>query len=480
MKIQPEPIHRSMSFQPRKYEKTYGEELDFHEQKCHTIFDNIKNGASIYINVEQNTLEEIEENGTQYVRMSILSDEILSYDIETFRIEGREEILNRYRPYFVSFIVPIRENKLKNIYAVGENWHEAKFINNEETVVEEGILLQGTLETSASPINCIEGKLLVFQNKAMKKEVLDKINNTYDPYKFPKTDSKEIEKILNDAWSKDFPNTIDIYNIGHGNADYIRGAKHRILYDIGYNYRSFPSYNNSKYLKAVRSIRQLRPSCVILSHWDLDHIIGCAYAKQNIFCKKWIAPHLVSGKDKKASTNAIRLAHYLWVLGNLCLVDREQTNKLIATIPCRKNAEMKLWLGDGNTTTRINRKNREGLIIQIYDKNNNLGDVLLAGDVPYQSMPDILKRNIDFMHVPHHCSKMELARLSAVPTGGIAAVISTNRNTDGDINCDEHHHDELEKKFCEVVNTIDNNTEDDEANLSVQIKWVKQNYRFRQ
>ena len=466
MKIQPEQIYRSMPFQSRKQEKTYGKELASHRKKCHTIFDNIKNGANIYINVEQNTLEEIEGNGTQYVRMSILSDEILSYDIDTFRVEGREELLNRYRPYFVSFIVPIRENKLKNIYALEESWHEAKFINNEETVGEEGILLQGT-----GPVSV---------HKAMKNEVLDKINNTYDPYKFPKTDSKEIEKILNDAWSKDFPNTIDIYNIGHGNADYIRGAKHRILYDIGYNYRSFPSYNNSKYLKAVRSIRQLRPSCVILSHWDLDHIIGCAYAKQNIFCKKWIAPHLVSGKDKKASTNAIRLAHYLWVLGNLCLVDREQTNKLIATIPCRKNAEMKLWLGDGNTTTRINRKNREGLIIQIYDKNNNLGDVLLAGDVPYQSMPDILKRNIDFMHVPHHCSKMELARLGVVPTGGIAAVISTNRNKNKKINYDEPHHDELEKKFRKVVNTIDNQPKDDEANLSVQIKWVKQNYSFRQ
>lgn len=86
MKMQQEPIHRTISFQPRKYEKTYGEELASHRKKCHTIFDNIKNGANIYINVEQNTLEEIEENGTQYVRMSVLSDEILSYDIETFRI----------------------------------------------------------------------------------------------------------------------------------------------------------------------------------------------------------------------------------------------------------------------------------------------------------------------------------------------------------------------------------------------------------
>lgn len=105
---------------------------------------------------------------------------------------------------------------------------------------------------------------------------------------------------------------------------------------------------------------------------------------------------------------------------------------------------------------------------------------MLAGDVPYQSMPDILKRNIDFMHVPHHCSKMELARLSAVPTGGIAAVISTNRNTNGDINYDKPHHEKLEEKFREVVNTIDNKPEDDEANLSVQIKWVKQDYKFRQ
>ena len=113
-------------------------------------------------------------------------------------------------------------------------------LQQEEGVFEEGILLDGILETSASPVNYLKGKLLVFTNRAIKKSVLNKINSMYDPRKFGYTSSSDVENILNDAWVSDFPYKIDIYNVGHGNADYIRGSKHRILYDIGYNYRSFP------------------------------------------------------------------------------------------------------------------------------------------------------------------------------------------------------------------------------------------------
>lgn len=333
------------------------------------------------------------------------------------------------------------------------------------------------METSASPVNYLDGKLLVFKNKAIGKSILDKINGTYDPHKFVCTDRLEIEKALNNAWAGDLPKTIDIYNVGHGNADYIRGSSHRILYDIGYNYRSFPKYRNTKYLRAVNAIRRMKPDCVILSHWDMDHIIGCAYAEQSIFNPKWIAPYLVSGSDKNARPNAIRLAHYLKVLGNLYLVDREQQNKLIASISCANNVEMKLWLGTG--TSILTPKNREGLMIEISDKRRFYPHILLAGDVPYKCMPNILTDPIDFMHVPHHCSKLELERLKSVLWKGSCAIISTNRKKDKSLNYDSRHHKKLEDIFDKVVNTIDSTSGDDEANLSVQINYRNKSFCFR-
>ena len=315
--------------------------------------------------------------------------------------------------------------------------------------------------------------LLVFKNRAFDKATLDKINSAYDPYGFVFTSSSDIEKILNSAWAGDLPDTIDIYNVGHGNADYIRGKNHRILYDVGYNYRCFPGYCSTRYLKAATSIRHLKPSCVILSHWDMDHIIGCAYAEQGVFSKKWIAPSLVSKTDKSTSPNSVRLANYLKALDNLCLVDRNLTPKLIATISCAKTVEIKLWLGGG--TSILTSKNREGLMLEIIDNNsssNSYPHILLAGDVPYKCMPNNLKVPIDFMHVPHHCSNMELVRLGGIPGKGICAIISTNRKKGGGFNYNSNHHDELKNKFHVVINTIDSPSGDDEENRSIQIKYV--------
>ena len=423
-------------------------------------------------------IEELSLENTQYVRISLLTDDMIKYDLEMFTIQSRTNLLHYYRPYFVSFIVPLEENKLRNIEVLGDDWHIGQFVNSEEMMQGEDILLNGILETSASPINCLNKSLLVFTNRAMKKDVLDTINDTYNPHNFAYTSSLDIETVLNDCWEGDIPKTIDIYNVGHGNADYIKGSSnHRIIYDIGYNYRSFPKYNNSGYLRAVNAIRHLKPSCVILSHWDMDHIIGCAYAEQSVFDKKWIAPYLVSDRDKKATPNSIRLAHYLSVLGNLCLVDREQKNKLVATIECGNNICMKLWLGGG--TGNLTSKNREGLIIEIIDTYKVYPHILLAGDVPYKCMPDILKEPINFIHVPHHCSNMDLDKLKKLPGRGICAVISTNRKRDGTLNYDNNHKMELSNKFMNVINTIDNASGDDEANLSVQIDYRYSDFRFR-
>lgn len=457
-----------------------------HKTKCRKMFRDIENGAQLYINVEriisenefkETFINEISSEDTQHVRISILTDEIIEYDLETFSIGDNLMSLNSYRPYFVSFVVELDRQTLKQINSLGDKWYMAQFVQSDRYVEDGTLLLDGILEMSASPVNYLDGRLLVFTNRAMKKDVLDKINSTYDPKRFSFTSNSKIEKILNDAWLKDRPKTIDIYNVGHGNADYIRGNHHRLLYDIGYNYRSFPSRYNYRYFRAIDAIRRIKPNCVILSHWDMDHIIGCAYAKQDVFSVKWIAPYLVSSKDKNATPNSIRLAHYLKTLGNLCLVDRDQKNQLIATISGSNGVELKLWLGSG--TSKLTPKNREGLLIEIEDINNNCPHILLSGDVPYKCMPNILNKQIDFMHVPHHCSSMELDKLKSLPGTGQCAVISTNCKKDGTLNYDRDHHNELEIKFENVINTIDSVSGNDEENLSVEINCRRWTYRFR-
>lgn len=462
------------------------EKLSAHEKKCREMFNNIENEMVLYISVDrklsenefgEKQVEKLSLENNQYVHVSILTDEIIEYDFEMLRSDNLNKFSNGYRPYFVSFVVELEEDNIKQIEALGSDWCTGRYVKDRKHVEANELLLNGVLELSASPVNYLDGNLLVFTDKRLKQPELDKINSLYNPSRFRCTSSPEIEKILNDAWLKDVPQTIDIYNVGHGNADYIRGDKHRILYDIGYNYRTFPSRSNTRFLRAANALRYMKPSCVILSHWDLDHIIGCAYAQRDVFDVKWIAPNLVTSADCHASINSIRLAHYLYVLGNLRLVDREQKNKLIATIVGGKGISFKLWLGSGTSVLTV--KNREGLLLEIEDTNNVFPHILLAGDVPYKCMPRILNKKIDFMHVPHHCSKMELDEFKKLPADGICAVISTNRKKDMSLNYDNAHHQELEKKFTNVVNTIDSSSRNDEANLSVQINCKTRSYCFR-
>ncbi len=460
--------------------------LDAHEMRCREMFDEIERGESVYISVDRQIMEgevenayanEVTAGDGQCVRVSLLSDQMLTYDGAMFETRDKAELLNKYKPYFASFIVPLEENSLHEIAGLGREWHIGQFISNEKSnendeILPGAVLLNGILETSASPVSYLEGKLLVFRNKAISPSLLGRINRTYNPKNFTFTNSGDIESILQAAWDRDILNKIDIYNVGHGNADYIRGTHHRILYDVGYNYRSLPQQRMGKYQKAAAAIRHLKPDCVILSHWDLDHIIGCTYAEQDIFVRKWIAPHLVSSKDKKASSNSVRLAQYLNILGSLCLVDRDQPDKLIATVSCAGQVKIKVWLGSG--TSALTAKNREGLLIEILHKSGAYPHVLLAGDVPYQCMPNhILQNPIDFMHVPHHCSKMELSRLKKIPGGGACAVISTNRKKDKKLNCDACHYCRLKDKYTSVVATIEHPSGNDAENLSVEISYSK-------
>lgn len=456
-----------------------GSVTNSHEKKCHEMFDAINNGKEIYVRIEREIqvnssgkmrMEELMSQDATHIRVSILSDEIIAYDSEMFGIEERYVRANNYRPYFVSFLVSFEDNNIEDIERLGNQWHVGKLVNKSDAGLEEGTILNGIFETSASPVSFVDGKQLLFTNKAMSKATLDKINKTYDLSLFSCASHADVQDVLNRAWNKDFPQKIDIYNIGHGNCDYIRGRKRKILYDVGYDYLDYPEKDSPKYPRATKAIRKLKPSCVILSHWDLDHFIGCAYAEQKLFKVKWIAPHLKSNNDAGAGVNAVRVANYLWILGNLYLVDRDRVVNPVAVIDCSNNVKIKVWLGSGGGT--LTYRNIEGLMIEIeQDPKKAYHHVLLPGDVPYDNMPAIMGKQIDFLHVPHHCSQMNLDRLSKLPGKGAAAVISTNRYEDGRLNECGDHYGMLEGKFDEVMHTIDHTPQDDEANLSIRYDY---------
>lgn len=478
----------------RKY-RNYQYIIPEHHEKCLGFFEEIENGGAIYVcldgEIAERGMEFADESSSEFheistVCFSVLNDAMISYDAEMFRIEGAENLQTRYRPFFCAFNTPLDSEIFPHIQDMNGNWYEGRIISEESDYIPEDgtVILDGYLEISASPINIIKKRLIIFKDHSLKKEMLDSINNLYNPSIFSHAAVSDIQEALDNAWDGCIPETIDIYNVGHGNCDYIRNGSNgkRVLYDVGYNYPMVPKLHNSKYFRAVNAIRCMKPGIVIISHWDLDHFIGCAYAKKDLFNVKWIAPGLVNGKDK-AGTNAMRVAHYLDKLGNLLLVDRNQKDRLIASVDCTKGIKMNVWLGRG-TSQYITKRNIEGLMVELVDANRNFPHILLSGDVPYGCMPTaVLGTSVEFLHVPHHCSKMELTELKKMNSSGKGkcAIVSTNRKKDKakSMNCDSSHKDEVRKKFEQFYYTIEHSSGDDEHNLSIRMDCYGKTSCFR-
>lgn len=77
--------------------------LNLHKRKCHEFFDDIKKGGLLYVSIEVNNsmLDNFKE--PQYVRVSLVTNDMLEYDLTMFQnMENmkKEEIINFYRPYY--------------------------------------------------------------------------------------------------------------------------------------------------------------------------------------------------------------------------------------------------------------------------------------------------------------------------------------------------------------------------------------------
>ena len=391
-----------------KQEYNYNKVSKEHVKTCKRFFDEIEFGDIIYVCVEKKeiNMDSYESNYiNNYNRVSIVTESMLEYDLQYLvesdnYIAPNNNLLKNYRPYFADFLIDIE----KNIALVENRWYVAKFLNEKIDIIKEYddeiVMYDGILELSASPVRYENGTLLFFTNRSVPQEILNKINDFCRDTIFQNSTDDVIQSILSNIWKEEKINTIDCYNLGKGNADYIRGYSSSMLYDIGYSYREYPKRKGKyNYYRACNAIRHVHPSCVLLSHWDMDHILGCVYAKQRIFDIPWIAPSFMNKGTNKYSINAYRLARYLYFLNNLYLVDCLRGPLQIAKV-YTKDGVICLYLGGGNDV-KISAANRQGLYIEIYSRNIH---VVLSGDVPYKCMMhQIWNCNVDYLHVPHHC-----------------------------------------------------------------------------
>lgn len=332
--------------------------------------------------------------------------------------------------------------------------------------------VEGNVIFSASPVVEKSGKLVIEHNSSRIDPkflpILD--DSIYKCTNIPIGESSKaiLENSINSLSLSYEPKNAIIYNVGQGNNISIElvGNKH-IFFDIGLT-KSSVERKQSEVKAAIKELNKIQPEIVILSHWDVDHILGVAYANDSIYDSLWIVPDLWGLmkytykrkgvlKFKYVSDSAKRLLKYLDYknAGKLIIIDENWTN---ACLYSSKNKKICIWSGSRKNAAgingakepyNINEANNFGLIMTL----KNEKKLLLPGDCEYSIIPsDIWKDEYEYLIASHHCSKMSKIPLLKTSTNEKAILSYGVANTYGHPN--RQHMRELYDIGYEINTTL--------------------------
>lgn len=232
-----------------------------------------------------------------------------------------------------------------------------------------------------------------------------------------------INKIPNslDINGEYIPSSINVYNVGQGNFSIVKCEnKESIAIDLGItkSEKHSPTYDD-----AIDEMKKLNSDIVIISHLDLDHILGVKYIPDEMFEKTWIIS--IHGK-KNRTQSANRLLKYLlhYNQNNTYLID--DCNNF-----CYAFGGFAIRQGSGKEIGHCNEINTGSLIVSI---SSNEKKALLPGDCVYAEIPNALNGKYDFLVVPHHGCSLEgedsIRNFSPASSTSVA-VISYGKNSFG-------------------------------------------------
>ena len=478
---------------------------------CHEMFRDALNGRTkMFIQMpdlerheaayKYNYRRENNEEGI-ILQCSLLTLQMIHYDSMMFSAMNsdndpayKEDAKERYHPYFFNFIAEIKQGQYEELKNAQKNlkrnnlggeddsylWMECTFIP-----VQESISINGYVIQSASPVEKIEKPLYILSGTEISYDDIKLIVDTYEITKDCERDDK-FNQLIKDKIGNRMLSSVNAYRIGNGNCIFmnIGDDGEGFFYDIGFNCKHRPRnlergpYN---YSDSMRKIIKNKPSFFILSHWDLDHILGISAAGKDYFDVDWFAPDC-----QDACIDAKRLAKYLDYKNHLFRVERKNTSKSgrligepieIMNGENEQVAKFKLYMGE-KSGCDSSYPNCEGIVIEYVDfKGGKERVVLMMGDVNYASFdkarentgePKIANSQIDYLIVPHHGSQhtdfTSLIKDEVIHKGKLAVICCTNNVIINRPN--KEHVEELKKRF-EVVTTEE--AKKDECCISIPL-----------
>lgn len=262
-------------------------------------------------------------------------------------------------------------------------------------------LLEANLFIAASPFRMTRTQIAFLPDLS----VSDEEEEERDKWLFSMVGARTLSFLhLNAALSTQFP-TLEVslirhYNVGQGNFSIgypseKDGTAPSVIFDMGFTKEE----EHSPYSSSVAVIQNLdNNGVVILSHYDLDHILGAIYAPEGPngpFMRTWILPTITS-KNKRSARNLV--LYLLWKNPDrvFFVPDGLPSPGYVAQV-----GNIGLFQGNGSSTPeRCSYENVRGLI-SLVKKDKTC---LLPGDCITPCFPQIFS-HLDYFLIPHHgCS----------------------------------------------------------------------------
>lgn len=354
------------------------------------------------------------DDDINYVNVSLVTPHMAYIDNRYF-VSGNDDDdriwWNDYRPYYYEYTAVLTDqalirfnnqvNELKTTSKYNDEsrwsfWFKAKL---EKIVVREPNGYRGILHYGGSQSSSDELVLSSFEPVSTELNIL--LNKTYQIKISPNI--QDCVHYLSTLFSNASSYIAEILNVGQANCIHLENSitKKNFFFDLGRPNDGFYDWNAKKYVKNpdlvpgtdvdnnLAYISTIKPNCIIVSHWHLDHF--AAYKDLNDYGVNsvWILPKIISKKDIKSAN---RLLNYL-------VTNHATVYYLNSTGTIFDNGVVQLL---SSTSAKDNDPNSRGLILRI----NN---TIFAADCLYEYWPEDLIKNIaDDMQivVPHHCSKL--------------------------------------------------------------------------
>ncbi|MEK5230808.1 hypothetical protein MHB42_03455 [Lysinibacillus sp. FSL K6-0232] len=353
----------------------------------------------------------VEEDGEIFVTLT--NKKMLQVD--TDYLLGEYDLnLPHYRPYFYEFMpVGLTTEKIEQMELERNRWYKVSLYA--EAFVQDEFnerMMKGTLLFSASPLKR-KGRQLVF-GEEVSANIEQRFNQLLSQEQknwIAKNDNDvrhQFERALNFPQYNDFELNVVVYSVGQGNWIQVKGIDKgseifSFCFDIGFTITETSKLHEDAIQQAAQEAK--KSNLIMLSHWDLDHILGASKLDKVDYEKTWIVPQIID----TASESSKRLAAYLAKESNINTIFVADTfngavifnNDYFVLGKGKGNpAGKKVSVGNTyNWKTKYNDLNNLGLILEV--KNNGCS-MLLPGDCEYIEFPSYFMKSYSIIVVPHH------------------------------------------------------------------------------